>query len=80
MDKQFSCNLPKTRTNRLVTMQSTKKLLSGGFENQIKNKIVEVTGLSTTTINEYLSEEYKQEQKGGWSDETPRLVPASELH
>ena len=33
----------------------------GGFENQIKNRIAEVTGLSSHTVSIYLSEDYKQE-------------------
>lgn len=38
---------------------------SSGFSNEIRNKIVEVTGLAPKTVNIYLSEEYKQEPKGG---------------
>jgi len=48
-----------------------------GFENQIKNRIVEVTGLDGSTVNTYLSHEFKQELKGG----TPKgyeYVPASQ--
>ena len=36
-----------------------------GRQNQIKDKLVEVTGLTEHTIREYLTDEFKQEQKGG---------------
>ena len=37
----------------------------GGFENQIRQKIAEVTGLHPMTVNSYLSEEFKQTPQGG---------------
>jgi hypothetical protein len=37
-----------------------------GKSNEIKQKIVEVTGLEESTIREYLSDEFKQETPEGW--------------
>lgn len=48
------------------------------FENEIKQKIVEVTGLSSDIVETYLLDEFKQKMKGGWSDKTPRKVSASQ--
>lgn len=48
------------------------------FENEIKNKIAEVTGLHPDTVNDYLHSKFKQGAIGGWQDETPRPVSASQ--
>lgn len=53
---------------------------AGASPNKIRDKIAVVTGLTPDTVNEYLSEEFKQTPRGGgWSDEVPRLVPASQV-
>jgi hypothetical protein len=42
-----------------------------GIQNEIKQKIMEVTGLSESTVNRYLANEFKSEQKGGGTSVVP---------
>ena len=47
-----------------------------GIENQIKQKIMEMTGLSEITVSRYLHEEFKQELRGHGIVKTPILEKA----
>ena len=47
-----------------------------GGHNEIKQKLVEVTGLNETTITQYLHDEFKQEPVLGHPLPTPLLVKA----
>ena len=63
---------------RIYKKQGYKILDKFPFTNEIKQKIMDVTGLSDDVVKEYLLAEFKSESKGGWGPETPRLVPASQ--
>ena len=61
-----------------LDVYGTRKGSAGAPPNEILDKIVEVTGLSRDTVKEYLLDRFKQESRGGWTEETPRPVPASQ--
>jgi hypothetical protein len=42
-----------------------------GIQNEIKQKIMEVTGLSESTVSRHLANEFKSERKGGGTPEVP---------
>jgi hypothetical protein len=46
-------------------LKTTCVISTGGYENQIKNRIMEVTGLDSSTVTTYLADEFKQELVGG---------------
>jgi len=54
---------------------SDTKLVRGEYHNEIKEKLMEVTGLSDWTVYHYLAAEFKQEAVGGG---TSPPIPASE--
>ena len=62
---------------RVYREQGYKILDKFPFTNEKKQKIMEVTGLTKTTVDNYLSNEYKQEQRRPIETQGPK-IPASE--
>jgi hypothetical protein len=50
---------------------SASKLIGGKFHNEIKEKLIEATGLTEQTINNYLADDFKAEMKGGGISSIP---------
>jgi hypothetical protein len=64
---------------RIYKKQGLKVKADFPFENQIKNKIVEVTGLHHKTVENYLSNEFKQRQRRPEETQQPRLLASERI-
>jgi len=60
----------------LIATKVGKEGADGQDHNEIREKLMVVTGLTKATINEYLHSEFKQELHGGGVVETPLLEKA----